>query len=85
MKIVKPAHFKPLIYDKYTFAVLYGGRSSGKSHEIAEHLILAVADDKADVLCCREKQNSIKNSNWKLVAKKIEQLGLSHRFECTES
>ena len=85
MKIVKPSHFKPLIYDKYTFAVFYGGRSSGKSHEIAEHLILAVADDKADVLCCREKQNSIKNSNWKLVAKKIEQLGLSHRFECTES
>jgi len=85
MKIVKPAHFKPLKYEKYTFAVLYGGRSSGKSHEVAEHLILAVANDEADVLCCREKQNSIAHSNWKLVTLKIEQLGLSHLFECTES
>ena len=85
MKIVKPAHFKPLKYEKYTFAVLYGGRSSGKSHEVAEHLIIAVANDEADVLCCRENQNSISGSNWKLVTLKIEQLGLSHRFECIES
>ena len=85
----KPPHFKPLYTEKYVYAVLFGGRSSGKSHEIAEYLALAVLNDEANVLCCRQRQNSLESSSWNLVCLKIKEiekrLNLPPQFEFLES
>lgn len=85
MNLTKPSHFKPLYSQEYVFCVLFGGRSSGKSHEMAELAVTDVLDDKANILCVREKQNSLAESNWELVVQKINSLGLSDYFKIVES
>lgn len=56
--------------------VYYGGRSSGKSHGIAQCLIMLGQSKKYRILCTREIQNTIKDSVHKLLADYISKWGL---------
>lgn len=60
-----------------------GGRDSGKSHSVAQALIELSLEEKCLILCTREKQNSIKDSSYKLLKNKIEQHGLKDFFHIT--
>jgi phage terminase large subunit len=44
------------------YLILYGGRGSGKSQSIARILLYEASKNKLRILCCREVQNSIKDS-----------------------
>jgi len=63
-----------------------GGRGSGKSHFVAEKLVLEMAaDPELSVVCIREIQKSLKFSAKRLIETKIEALGLAALFEITLS
>lgn len=60
----------------------WGGRGSGKSHTMAELVVLAMlTDPAASVVCIREIQKSLALSAKKLIEAKIEQWQLGHLFE----
>lgn len=65
-------------------SVLYGGRGGGKSWHIALYLVLESLRENHRVLCCREIQNSIKDSVHKLLSDCIYSLGLEGRFNITK-
>lgn len=60
--------FKELFNPAWRYIVLYGGRSSGKSHSVALALLIRGRKDQLRILCTREVQNTIKDSVHKLLA-----------------
>lgn len=72
-----------LYYKKARYKVYWGGRGAAKSQGIAEALIRLTAASAMRVLCCREFQNSIKDSSHKLLKDTIERLGLTSWFTVT--
>lgn len=71
-----PNKILPLFHNKLRYAVLYGGRGSGKSWGVALFLILKAIEQKTRVLCTREIQTSIKDSVYKLLSDTISAHGL---------
>ena len=69
--------FEPLLAPaRYKGA--WGGRGSGKSHFLAEHMVeRAVMDRGFRGLCFREVQNSLKESAKRLIEDKIQKFGLT--------
>ena len=68
------------LYEPHRYKVLYGGRGSGKSWAVARALI-AIADfGRTRILCCREVQNSIKDSSYQILKDMAHRMGLANRF-----
>lgn len=65
---------------KSRYKVLEGGRGGGKSTPTADALIVRAANQKLRILCTREMQNSIKDSVHRLLADRINAIGLSPFF-----
>lgn len=82
--ITVPAKFKGL-WKPYRYKVFYGGRGSGKTHAIAEYLIIKALESKKRILCTREIQKSIKESVYEVLENKIGKLGLDKYFCKTET
>lgn len=72
-----------LYYKQARYKVYWGGRGSAKSWGFAEALIRKAAQSNLRVLCCREHQNSIKDSSYKLLVDTIKRLGLEGWFSWT--
>lgn len=53
--------------DNYDYGITVGGRSSGKSHQIATLLLMRAIQKTRLTLCTREYQNSIKDSVHRLL------------------
>jgi phage terminase large subunit len=79
-----PRVFEPLVQRRYRYRGLSGGRGSGKSHFVAEDLVLEAVGGHARILCGREIQNSIADSSKQLIEDKIRKLGLERYFKITE-
>lgn len=73
-----------LYYKKASYKVYWGGRGSAKSWGFAEALIRKASSAPLRILCCREHQNSIKDSSHKLLKDTIERLGLQGWFTVTK-
>ena len=80
-----PAIFTGLWKNSCRYKVLYGGRGSGKTHQVAEYLIVKSLLNKEKVLCTREIQRSIKESVHAVLVSKINSLGLDKYFTVTEN
>jgi len=78
-----PEAFGFLFEGRARYRSVYGGRGSGKSHSIAGALVLKGAERPLRVLCCREVQNSIKDSVKKLLDDKIDAYGLDGVYKST--
>lgn len=61
-----------------------GGRGSGKSHAIAERLVIEARSQHIRAACLREVQLSIKDSAKQLIEDKIYALGLERQFYVTD-
>ena len=85
MTIKLPKWAKRFLAQNIRYKVAYGGRGSGKSWNIVRMLVLKAASNKTRILCCREIQNSIKESAHKLISNQIDELGLSSIFSITEN
>ena len=84
--IVFPKVFKRTLFNNPSrYKSFYGGRGSGKSMNIARALVIKACEKKLRILCCREVQNTIKDSVHKLIADQIEIMGLSPWFDITQS
>lgn len=80
-----PAIFRGLWENKCRYKVLYGGRGSGKTHQVAEYLVVKSLLQKEKILCTREIQRSIKESVHAVLVSKINALGLGKYFTITEN
>lgn len=80
-----PAVFRGLWENKCRYKVLYGGRGSGKTHQVAEYLVVNSLLQKEKILCTREIQRSIKESVHAVLVSKINALGLGKYFTITEN
>lgn len=65
------------LFEPHRYKILHGGRGGAKSYAIADALLIQGAQEKHRVLCTREFQASIKDSVHRLLADRIEDLGLS--------
>ena len=80
LTIRTPEVFEPLLKPaRYKGA--WGGRGSGKSHFFAESVVELMILEKADVVCLREVQKSLKFSVKKLIESKIEGMNAGAYFE----
>ena len=73
------------LWHPHRYKVFYGGRSSGKSWAIAEALIQLSDLGKIRILCCREIQNSIRDSSYQLLKDTAYRLGLESHFTFLDS
>ncbi len=69
----------------HRWKVFYGGRGSGKSFAFAQAIIAMCAKAKLRVLCCREFQNSIKDSSYQLLKDTAVRLGVADQFNFLET
>ena len=79
-KVKVPAEFKPLFENGWRNLVFYGGRSSGKSHDVALSQVLRARESRLKFLNCREFQNSIKDSTHALIKAIIFDYGFESEF-----
>jgi Phage terminase large subunit len=81
LQIDTPRVFAPLL-NPSRYKGAYGGRGSGKSHFFAECIVEAmVMHPDWPIVCIREIQKSLKFSAKKLIADKIEAMGVGHLFD----
>lgn len=73
------------LYEPHRYKVYYGGRGSGKSWAVARALIAMSDFGMTRILCCREVQNSIKDSSYQILKDMAERMGLAHRFTFKEA
>ena len=73
------------IWKPHRFKVFFGGRGSGKSWAVAQALIVMADLAKIRVLCCREIQNSIRDSSYQVLKDTAERLGIDGRFDFLEA
>lgn len=79
-RIKLPRWAKPL-RDPARYKILHGGRGGGKSYAVADQLLIDAVTMPHRVLCAREYQASIKDSVHRLLADRIDTLGLSNFYE----
>ena len=63
--------------------VLWGGRGSGKSINIAQMLVYQACTQKLRILCTREVQRSLRDSVHSTLRDVIEMMGVSELFDVT--
>jgi phage terminase large subunit len=80
-RIELPKKIIPAYTSKKRFIILYGGRSSGKSHSVARILLLKALEKKCLILCTRQIQKSIAASSYSLLVKIINEYNLNEYFE----
>lgn len=70
-----------MLYEKHKYKIAHGGRGSAKSWGFAEALVDYSNNYNILILCCREVQQSIKESAKKLIEDTIWRLGLQDQYE----
>lgn len=76
--------FEPVFSYKGRYIALTGGRASGKSWFIAQLFLEKLLYEKKDLLCAREHQNSISESNYKLFTNIINKYNLPFEIQSTK-
>lgn len=77
--------FLPLLTEDARYKFVFGGRGSGKSEQVADILVLkSLEKKKQNFLCTRQSQNSIADSVYSLLKRKIETQNRSNIFKFTE-
>lgn len=73
------------IFEPKRFKVMHGGRGGGKSHTIAQVLLLEAMKRRVRILCVREVQKSLAESSMQVIKDYIIRLGLSAYFDVLKS
>jgi phage terminase large subunit len=74
-----------LLFEKWRYKVLHGGRGGAKSWGAARALLLLASENKLLILCAREFQNSITESVHRLLSNQIVELGLQSFYTVTNN
>lgn len=73
------------LFQPRQFKVMHGGRGGGKSHGVAQWLILEAMSAKHRILCVREVQKSLAESSMQVIKDYIGRMGVSAYFEVLKS
>lgn len=84
MNIEVPEKLIPLYTTDKRFIVIGGGRGGAKSHGVGDFLLVQSHARKSRFLCCREVQNSIRDSVWQLLVEKIHRYEWERLFDITD-
>lgn len=76
--------FEPVFSWVGRYIALTGGRASGKSWFLARYFLERLMYQKADLLCAREHQSSIAESNYKLFVNTIKKYSLPYDIQSTK-
>jgi phage terminase large subunit len=76
--------FEPVFNWSKRYIALTGGRASGKSWFVAHKLLEDLLYKKYDILCAREHQNSIADSNYKLFVNIIKKYNLPYEIQTSK-
>lgn len=68
------------IFERIRYKILYGGRGGGKSHSVAQALLIKGTEQPLRILCAREVQKSIKQSVHQLLSDYIYKLELDNFY-----
>lgn len=81
LTIPTPKAFRPLFQPDLRYLGAHGGRGSGKSHHFAERIVDRMIEDPTlRAVCIREVQKSLRESAYRLIDDKINDLGVADRF-----
>jgi phage terminase large subunit-like protein len=75
-----PVKLLPILQPR-RYKVMHGGRGGGKSHTVAQVLLMFAMQRRLRILCIREVQKSIQTSSKKVLEDYIGRLGLSAYFD----
>jgi Phage terminase large subunit len=81
MNIDIPVKFKKLVLSNKRFKVAHGGRGGAKTTSFATIFILKSMERTVRILCCREIMNSIQQSVYETLTKRIKDLQLQDKFD----
>lgn len=73
------------LYEPHRYKVFFGGRGSGKSWAVARALIAFADYGNTRILCCREIQNSIRDSSYQILKDTAFRMNVAGHFEFKES
>lgn len=75
-----PVKLLPILQPR-RFKVMHGGRGGGKSHTVAQVLVMLSMQRRLRILCVREVQKSLAESSMQVLKDYIERLGLGPYFD----
>lgn len=73
-----------VLWEPWRYKILYGGRGSAKSWGAARSLLLKGTQQSLRIVCCREIQESIKQSVYQLLIDQIKLLELQDCYKVLE-
>jgi len=83
---IRSADWAQALDPKYRYIFIKGGRSSGKSHEVAQYLVeRSISEKDLKIVGLREIQKSIEKSSKSLVDDKINAMGLDPYYVSIKS
>lgn len=82
-KINEP--YRKYLFDDTNIQIFFGGGSSGKSHFVFQRTILDVWLQGRNFLIARQKKNTLENSVYTELIRKINDFGLQDRFVCKKN
>jgi phage terminase large subunit len=77
--------YRKYLFDDTNVQIFFGGGSSGKSHFIFQRTILNVWLEGRNFLIARQKKNSLENSVYTELLRKISDFNLSDKFVCKKN
>ncbi|MGY2987698.1 PBSX family phage terminase large subunit [Bradyrhizobium sp. USDA 4508] len=80
LNIAMGEKFQRTLFAPARHKALFGGRGSGKSWSVATYLAIQSLQGRKRIVCCRQFQNSIRDSSKELVERRIRDLELHDQF-----
>jgi phage terminase large subunit len=77
--------YRRFLFDNTNVQIFFGGGSSGKSHFIFQRTILDVWLQGRNFLIARQKKNTLENSVYTELLRKINDFGLQDKFICKKN
>lgn len=77
--------YRKYMLDDSAIQIFFGGGSSGKSHFVFQRTILDVWLYGRNFLVARQKKNSLENSVYAELKRKINDFGLQDKFDCKKN
>lgn len=76
--------FKRTLFATARHKAICGGRGSAKSWSVATYLLVKSLEARKRIVCCRQFQNSIRDSSKELIEKRIRDLELTEQFSISD-
>ncbi|MBO4228434.1 PBSX family phage terminase large subunit [Bradyrhizobium neotropicale] len=82
--VVMGEKFAKTLFATARHKALYGGRGSSKSWSVATYCVVRAMEARKRIVCCRQFQNSIRDSSKELIERRIRDMEVSSEFAVTD-